>query len=255
MIKEELIGKKFGRITILSIEKNKKKNDNHLMARGRCDCGNETYQRLTLLINNKVKSCGCLSKEKTKKRNTVHGYYGTRLYNIWNGMLTRTKYKGKKEKKRYWGRGIKVCKDWESFKNFKKWSLNNGYSDKLTIDRIDNDGNYEPNNCRWTSNEVQSYNKSNTKYFLYKDKKVTFGFLHKLSGINKQCLRARLKVLTVEEAISTPIKKNIVILYKDKKYSFKSLCDFLELPYKTYHFKYKNKGYKIEELIDGANKI
>jgi hypothetical protein len=249
--REDIIGKKFGMITVISIEKSKKNNDNHLMVNGLCDCGKKVFTRLTLLLNNKTKSCGCLAINKTIKRCTKHGYYGSRLYKIWNGMLSRTKYKSKKDKKRYWGRGIYICKDWEDFNSFKEWSLNNGYKDNLSIDRINNDDGYKPSNCRWATIQQQSENKSTTKLYKYKNSFVTIRYLSDISGINKSCLRKRLEKMSVEDALSKPLMKKYCILYKNKKYNLNELCALLNKPYKSTHLRIK-KGQKIEKLLDGA---
>ena len=122
-------------------------------------CGNHFRSRTANIKNGTTKSCGCILKEKTSKRlkeqNFKHGYSKTRLYSIWKDMNKRCRHH-----KDYKGRGINVCKNWEdNFLNFRQWSLENGYKDNLSIDRIDNDGNYEPSNCRWTDKFTQAQNK------------------------------------------------------------------------------------------------
>lgn len=86
------------------------------------------------------------------------GIRNSRLYNIWTNMRSRCNYKGANGYNNYGGRGIKVCEDWDSFESFHKWSISSGYSDDLSLDRIDNDGNYEPRNCRWATNSQQANN-------------------------------------------------------------------------------------------------
>lgn len=107
-------------------------------------------------------SCGCYRKEKVTK----HGLYNTRLHSIWNSMITRCYNKNRKSYKNYGERGIKVCEEWRNnFQAFYDWSMSNGYNDNLTIDRIDNDENYSPNNCRWVDYKTQARNRrSNRKY-------------------------------------------------------------------------------------------
>lgn len=101
----------------------------------------------------KCKSC------KTIKQNTTHGDSGTRLFNIWNHMRYRCSNPNHSKYKYYGAKGTTVCEEWDnSYIAFKEWSLSNGYTDKLTIDRINNDGNYEPGNCRWTDLSTQSSN-------------------------------------------------------------------------------------------------
>ena len=93
----------------------------------------------------------------------THGDSKARLYNIFNHMISRTTKPNNKNYADYGGRGIKVCDEWLKYENFKEWALNNGYDDTLTIDRIDNDGNYEPSNCRWTTRLVQARNQKKKK--------------------------------------------------------------------------------------------
>lgn len=151
---------KFGRLLVISRAQNCGHNTTWNCI---CDCGNKTKTTSYNLIKGRARSCGCLALENIKKVNTKHGYRHTRLYNIWCGMKKRcysTKYE---HYDRYGGRGIKVCEEWKNdFVNFKNWALKNGYNDELEIDRVNNNGNYEPNNCKWKSRTMQVRNRSNT---------------------------------------------------------------------------------------------
>lgn len=112
----------------------------------RCDCGNEKEILRNSLVSGTTKSCGCLEKEVKATMHLKHGMAKSRLWNIWTGMRDRCSRSNNKDYQRYGGRGIRVCPEWDSdFRNFYDWSMGNGYSDELTIDRIDNDGNYERN--------------------------------------------------------------------------------------------------------------
>lgn len=102
---------------------------------------------------NRCKSCA------SSQTSTTHGKTNTRLFNIWRGMKLRCLNKNNKDYKNYGGRGITVCDEWENdFLTFYNWAISNGYSEKLKIDRVNNDGNYEPSNCRWATNETQGRN-------------------------------------------------------------------------------------------------
>ena len=128
----------------------------------KCDCGKEKILEKAKVVNGSTLSCGCYAIEKVKEYNTTHHLTKTRLYRIWLGMKSRCYNNKKKDYKNYGGRGIKVCTEWKSdFMNFHSWAMDNGYSDNLTIDRIDVNGNYEPSNCRWVDMKVQAKKRRN----------------------------------------------------------------------------------------------
>lgn len=128
-----------------------------------CECGNETTQWVIDIEKGKVKSCGCKRYIELSKRNVIHGGHGTRLYRIWRGIFKRCNNPNATDYLNYGARGISVCKEWASFEAFKSWALSNGYKDNLTIDRTNENGNYEPNNCRWATMKEQSEHKRKRK--------------------------------------------------------------------------------------------
>ena len=122
----------------------------------------------------------------------THGKTKTRLFNIWTGMKNRCYNPNKREFEKYGGRGITICEAWRTdFMAFYKWAIKNGYNDKLSIDRIDNDKEYSPENCRWADAETQTLNRSITKFIEIDGQKYTVPQLAKMFGINKDCLYSR----------------------------------------------------------------
>lgn len=163
----DLTGKQYGRLTVLKhIGKDK---HNNAVWECKCSCGNVINVRGATLRNGRAKSCGCLHKEMAKrlaKNNITHNMSNTRLYRAWQSIKSRCYYNKNNRYKNYGGRGIIVCDEWcNDFQAFYNWSMNNGYADNLTIDRIDVNGNYEPNNCRWVDMKTQQRNKRNNKMY------------------------------------------------------------------------------------------
>lgn len=187
----DLVGRKFNKLIVIKRVKNSGK---HTMWKCRCDCGNETIVRADDLKSGCSKSCGCYAREMATILNTSHGGTGTRLYNIWNLMKDRCLNPNNKRYECYGGRGITVCEEWMEFEPFRDWSMSNGYADNLTIDRKDNDGNYEPSNCRWATHKEQANNRSNNHYLTYNGETHTIAEWAEIKGINKDVLRSRINI-------------------------------------------------------------
>lgn len=202
----DLTGQRFGRWTVLRYSG--KKSKNHYW-KCKCDCGTEKEVRGSSLTSGGTLSCGCLISEFNRRTKTTHGGKNTRLYRIWGGMKNRCGNEREEAYKDYGGRGIKVCEEWErDFSNFYKWAMENGYSKELTIDRIDVNGNYCPENCRWVNMKIQCNNRRNNHRVTYKGRTQTIAEWENELGFKKDILSTRLSNgWSVEKAIETPYKQ------------------------------------------------
>ena len=154
------LGDVVGRLTIIGVAP--PGPGRHRQWKCLCECGVTKVIRDEALKRGATRSCGCIHRESIYKAiaaSTKHGEYKTRLHGIWNGMLQRC-YNPKRIKyKDYGGRGIQVCPEWHDYIRFRDWAITNGYEDDLSLDRINNDGNYEPTNCRWATAKQQANNR------------------------------------------------------------------------------------------------
>lgn len=203
---EDLSGERFGRLLVLERKENDKTNHSQWLCK--CDCGKIIITRGCRLIEGTVKSCGCLKREK-HPLNIKHNKYKTRVYRIWEGMKQRCYNPNFKKRKFYLDKGITVCNEWKNdFMSFYNWAINNGYEDTLSIDRIDNNKGYYPENCRWATITQQNNNKSINKKYEYKNKVYSLKELSNQFKINKDTLNSRLRNgWNLEKALKTPVRK------------------------------------------------
>lgn len=166
-----------------------------------CDCGTERVVSSADVRSGKSKSCGCLKNELIGRLNRTHGESKTRLYNVWLVMRARCKHGW-----RYYGeRGISVCDAWNNWPTFRDWASANGYRDDLTIDRINNDQGYYPDNCRWADKQTQSLNRSNV--ILMGDGTPAV-LVARQNGVPDRVFRTRLSSgWPIERAVTQPPKK------------------------------------------------
>ena len=189
--KIDLTGQRFGRLTVIGFASRDKKYG-HAKWLCQCDCGKITDVDSSNLRRGQ-QSCGCLSRENLLASVTKHGKRHTRLYGIWVGMRQRCRDKNNKSYKRYGGRGITVCDEWnKDFTVFEKWAIENGYADNLSIDRIDNNGNYEPSNCRWADDFTQNNNKRDNVLITVGNDTYTATEWARLSGLKPSTIHNRL---------------------------------------------------------------
>lgn len=200
----DITGQKFGRLTALEARREKHKKTKWLC---RCECGVEKLVYLNLLIAGYTRSCGCLQKEEASKRFKKHGLRKTELYQTWKTMRTRCTNPNRHSYKRYGGRGIKVCKEWDDYGKFYNWSMDNGYKKGLTLDRIDNNGNYTPENCRWATPVIQANNTSRNVRVSIDGVERTLAEHAKFNNINDGTIRSRYKKGIRGKELIKPVRR------------------------------------------------
>lgn len=216
---KDLMGQKFTRLSVLS----RAPSDSNGNARWhcQCDCGNVTISSGFTLRNGEAKSCGCLTTDQLRARITKHQMCGTPEYNSWSDMIQRCENPKNLRYKHYGERGIKVCKRWHKFANFIA-DMGRKPSPDHTIDRIKNNGNYSPKNCRWLTRREQNHNTSRNRYVTYKGKRLSLTQAVELStsGISRSSVFSRLdRGWSVKDALDTPPNKKIWthIRYRSRK--------------------------------------
>lgn len=200
----DLTNKKIGHLLILEFAYTKNKLR---YWKCKCDCGQICYVSTKLLRNGATKSCGCLRINSLKRRVTKHNLRNTRIYRIWQNIKKRCSKPKNPIYKYYGGRGIIICNEWENdFVNFYNWAINNGYKEKLTIDRINVNGNYEPTNCRWVDIKTQQRNKRNNHLITYNGETHCISEWAEIIKIPSKTLEKRfLDNWNIERALTTPL--------------------------------------------------
>lgn len=209
----DLTGQRFGRLVVLNRASGPVKKGCHVKWRCQCDCGKEIVTSSSNLRMGASTSCGCWRIERLTEhfnsQNPCFGAYKTRLYSIYINMLSRTGNPRVPSYKNYGGRGIQVCQAWkDNYKAFFDWAVANGYDDTLTLDRIDVNGGYFPNNCRWVTPKVQANNTRVNHILKFKGNSMTLAEWGDATGIPRSVLYKRLKRgWSVEKVLTEPLRK------------------------------------------------
>lgn len=212
----KLSGQRFGRLTVL-----RRCGSRHHKSlwKCRCDCG-KRKSIISSSLTRKIrpaKSCGCLMIERTKQANTLHGFKGTSTYSCWQAMLTRCRNTNMKDYKSYGARGIYVCKQWYDFTNFLK-DMGPRPSLLHQIDRIDNYGNYEPNNCRWATRLQQANNRRSNKLITFNNITLTYSEWERQLGFRSGIICKRIRRGWIfEKTLTTPPMEKFNRYKKDKE--------------------------------------
>jgi len=204
----DISGHQFGRLTALAISSPSRRQEP--MWHCRCICGGEVVVLRRSLRSGNTRSCGCLTKEHARQlvlANHKHGLMGTPTYHSWSDMLKRVRNPQQKNFSDYGGRGIGVCERWLTFTNFLA-DMGEKPSRKHSIDRIDNDGDYSPDNCRWATRIEQANNTRANVILSYQGESKTLAQWSRIVGIKYQTLQSRLVDLgwTVGRALGTPVR-------------------------------------------------
>lgn len=177
----------------------------------KCSCGSEKQIIVTArdLRRGHSKSCGCIRTENVIKKCSTHRETDSRLYHIWCGIKSRCLNKNNNKYKNYGGRGITVCDEWlNSYESFRDWAIQHGYSDELSIDRVDVNGNYAPNNCRWVNAFVQANNRTDNFVIEHNNEKHTLHEWALITNISAENIYNRIKHLnwSITDALTIPVK-------------------------------------------------
>lgn len=202
---KDLTGQQFGRLKVLERAENK---DRCVMWKCLCTCGETKEIQSRSLVAGLTQSCGCLRKERAIKSTTTHGDSKTRLYRIWRNMKSRCSCESASKYNIYGGKGITVCEQWIDFSGFREWALSSGYKENLTLDRVDGNKGYCPDNCRWASYKDQANNTTQNRIITYKGKSMTMAQWATHQGLSYKALSERIRRnWSVERALITPLKR------------------------------------------------
>lgn len=243
---KDMSGQRFGRLVVRSFAGIGE--DHTALWNCVCDCGNETVVRGYSLRRGHTQSCGCFNGYAASVRNSTHGETKTRLYKCWQGMKSRCYYERNIAYDRYGGRGIQVCDEWrDDFEAFRDWALKNGYSDELTLDRIDTNGHYEPSNCRWATMVEQNRNRRDNVIVEHDGEIQTEAEWAAKVGISKSSMSKRLQRWKVSDAV-TQASRGIKVEHNGEEKSLKEWAKITGIPYNTLKTRYF-RGLSPKEIL------
>jgi DNA-binding protein Fis len=255
MPKRDLLGQRFGKLTVVG-ENPERTKINQVRWDCVCDCGETKTIVGVSLTAGLSKSCGCYKLEKIKERNEKHGHSHrgdvSPTYSRWHSLKRRCTDPTQDKRGNYYHRGIKVCDRWlESFENFLE-DMGECPSPDHSLERIDVNGDYCPENCEWILLSRQAYNKRNTKIYEFDGKKLTLPEWEKETGINEGTLRSRLVDMgwSVEKALTTPANDFVCVLeYQGKSMTLAEWSKELGIDAGTLNARLKDYGWSVEKTL------
>ena len=248
----DLTGRKFEKLTVLRRDESVKPGDGVYWI-CLCECENECSVN-TYKLTHKIRvDCG---KHRSERHHVSHGDARrgnlTKLYRIHKAMIQRCRNVNNKDYKWYGGKGIKVCEEWYDYQTFKDWALNNGYEDGLTIDRLDSDKDYEPQNCRWVTMVEQNNNKPCVPKYEYNGESHSISEWARILGIKRELLKDRIWKLgwSIEKALTTPTTPtNQRFEYNGESHTWKEWSEITGISENTLRGRYNGSHWSIEKIL------
>lgn len=201
---KNIIGQKFSMLTIIGFSHMENESS---FWHVRCDCGNERVMRIQCIRNKGIVSCGCYAIKEKSQRMHIHGQSRTSLYRRWIDIKIRCTDPNSQKYKYYGAKGIECCAEWEQFLPFYEWAMANGYEQELQIDRINNNGNYSPDNCRFVTSKENINNRGCTVYCEINGIKKPINYWAEKIGISRNTLLHRINLGWENEQLLQPSRR------------------------------------------------
>lgn len=243
---KDLTGKQFGRLLVLGFVARDARQ--HPLWLCRCECGKNITTLAASLTGGRTQSCGCLQKERAARGKTTHGLSRTVEYNLWNGIKARCENPNEIGYDNYGGRGIKMCERWRhSFENFLT-DVGRRPGPEYSLDRIDNNGDYEPENTRWATRKEQTNNTRRNHLLEYNGEKLTISQWSDRTGISRMLLRYRIMAnWSAEKALTTPSDRNS-LEFQGERLTFSQWAKKMNIPVRTLRYRIKI-GWSVEQVL------